>query len=141
MRFLALIYPGGWAESGAPPDEQSIARMMAFNESLGHKGALLALDGLYPSAKGARIAYGNGTPTVTDGPFAESKEVVGGYWIIKADSKEQAVEWFKSCPASDGDRIELRQIYDVEDYNIDPSSKIGQQVDRVEAALAEANRA
>jgi hypothetical protein len=139
MRFLALIYPGKWAEAGAP-DEQQIARMMAFNESLGAKGALLGLDGLYPSEKGARIAYRNGVPTVTDGPFAESKELVGGYWIIKADSKEQAVELFKQCPAMEDDRIELRQIYDMEDYNVDPSSEIGQQIDRVEAALGEANR-
>jgi hypothetical protein len=141
MRFLALIYPGGWAESGAMPDQQSIARMMKFNESLGEKGALLALDGLYPSAKGARIAYANGAPTVTDGPFTESKEVVGGFWIVKADSKEQAVELFKHCPAADGDRIDIRQIYDMEDYEIDPASEIGQQVDRVEAALGQANRA
>lgn len=141
MRFLALMYPGEQAESGALPDEQAIAQMMKFNEMLASKGALISLDGLHPSAKGARITFPDGKPVVTDGPFAESKELVGGFWMIKADSREQAVEWFKQCPAMGAERIELRQVYEFEEFNIDRDSAVRQQVDRVEAALGQANRA
>ena len=90
--------------------------MMKFNEELAKAGALIALDGLHPSSKGARVSFAGGKPQVTDGPFTESKEVIGGYWMIEAISKEEAVGWAKRCPAADGDVIEVRQVFDVSDF-------------------------
>jgi hypothetical protein len=90
--------------------------MMKFNEELAKAGALIALDGLHPSSKGARIAFAGGKPKVTDGPFTEAKEVIGGYWMIQAKSKEEAVNWAKRCPAADGDVIEIRQVFEMSDF-------------------------
>jgi hypothetical protein len=119
MRFLMLMYPGEKGESEAGPSAEDVAAMMRFNEELTQAGALLALDGLQPSSRGARVRFSGGTPTVTDGPFAEAKEIVGGYWIIQAGSKEEAVEWASRCPAGDGDMIEVRQIYELSDHPAD----------------------
>jgi hypothetical protein len=116
MRFLMLMYPGEKGESEAGPNADDVATMMRFNEELTQAGALLALDGLQPSSRGARVSFSRGTPTVTDGPFAEAKEIVGGYWIIRAGSKEEAVEWATRCPAGDGDMIEVRQVYEMSDH-------------------------
>ena len=90
--------------------------MMKFNEELAKAGALLSLDGLHPVAKGARVKFGNKQPVVTDGPFIESKEVIGGFWLIQVKSKEEAVEWARRCPAADGDVIELRQVFEMSDF-------------------------
>ena len=90
--------------------------MMKLNEDLHAAGALIALDGLHPLSKGARVSYRGGKPLVIDGPFAEAKEVVGGYWIIKADSKEQAVEWARRIPADEGDIVEVRLIQEMSDF-------------------------
>jgi hypothetical protein len=108
--------PGQRAEDGFTPPAEAVARMMKFNEGLTKAGALIALDGLHPSSKGARVTFAHGKPTVTDGPFTEAKEVVGGYWIIQAKSKEEAVGWAKRCPAADGDVIEIRQVFEMSDF-------------------------
>ena len=98
------------------PDPEAMARMGKFNEELFATGRLIALDGLHPIAKGARISFEGGSPTVTDGPFIESKEVLGGFWIVRMDSKEQAIEWARRVPAAPGDVIELREIFEMEDF-------------------------
>ena len=120
MRFMMLMIPKGY-ESAAPgvvPDADAVAAMMKYNEELQKAGALLALDGLQPPSKGATITFGaDGRADVVDGPFAEAKEVVGGYWIIQAKSKEEAVEWARRVPANPGQAIELRQIFDMADYS------------------------
>jgi len=124
MRFLMLMIPAVY-QPGAPDpemviqtmDPEKVARMMKLNEDLHAAGALIALDGLHPLSKGARVSYKGGKPVVTDGPFAESKEVVGGYWIIKAASKEEALEWARRIPADDGDIVEVRQIQDMADFS------------------------
>ncbi len=117
MRFLALMIPGNPnAEKGQMPDAQSIAAMMKYNEELAKAGVLLALDGLHPTSKGARVSFRNGKRTVTDGPFAEAREVIGGYWLWQVKSKEEAVEWARRCPADDGDTIELRQVFEMSDF-------------------------
>jgi hypothetical protein len=113
---MMLMYPGAKAESGAMPDEKAIAAMMKYNEELTRAGVLLALDGLHPSAKGASIGFKKGKPVVTDGPFTEAKEIVGGYWMIQVKSKEEAIEWAKRCPAADDERIELRQVFEMSDF-------------------------
>ena len=91
--------------------------MGRYNDELTKAGVLLGLDGLHPASKGARVSFPGGKATVTDGPFTEAKELVGGYWLIQAKSKEEAVEWATRCPAADGDTIEVRQVYEMEDYS------------------------
>jgi hypothetical protein len=90
--------------------------MMKFNEELVQAGVLIALDGFHPRSRGARVAFVRGEPNVTDGPFIEAKEVIGCYWMIQASSKEEAVEWARRCPASDGDVIEVREVFEISDF-------------------------
>jgi hypothetical protein len=118
MRFMMLMIPKGYekADPGAMPDAKAVAAMMKYNESLQKAGVLLALDGLHPPSAGARISFQAGKPKVTDGPFVEAKEVIGGYWMIQVKSKEEAVEWASRCPASDNEVIELRQVQEMSDF-------------------------
>jgi hypothetical protein len=125
MRFVMFMIPrvyqpdtppGERAGEGFAPPAEAVARMMKFNEELAKAGALVTLDGLQPASKGARVAFAGGKPKVTDGPFAEAKEVIGGYWMIEAKSKEEAVGWATRCPASDGDVIEVRQVFEISDF-------------------------
>ena len=121
MRFMMLMIPKGY-ESAAPgtlPDAQAVAAMMKYNESLQQAGVLLALDGLHPPSMGARVSFSGGRPRVTDGPFAEAKEVLGGYWMIDVRSKEEAIEWASRCPASDNEVIEVRQVQEFADFPSD----------------------
>ena len=115
MRFMLLMIPN-IPEDDWKPSADDVSAMMAYNEQLTKAGVLLALDGLHPSAKGARVTSSGGRKTVTDGPFTEAKELIGGYWIIQASSKEEAVEWAKRCPMDDGNVIEVRRIAELEDF-------------------------
>ncbi len=121
MRFMMLMIPKGYAQAaaGTTPDPKAVAAMMKYNESLQKAGVLMALDGLHPASMGARVSFSGGKPTVTDGPFAEVKEVLGGYWMIQARSKEEAIEWAKRCPASDNEVIEVRQVQEFADFPAD----------------------
>jgi hypothetical protein len=116
MRFMMLMFPNTTAEAGVPPDAKMMAAMMKYNEELTKAGVLLALDGLQPTSKGARVRFAAGKPKVSDGPFTEAKEVIGGYWLIQAKSKEEAVEWASRCPAEDGNMIEVRQVFEMADF-------------------------
>src|SRR5882762_10199166 len=118
MRFIMLMIPKGYekAEPGAMSDAKAVEAMMKYNESLQKAGALLALDGLHPPSMGARVSFSGGKAKVTDGPFAEAKEVLGGYWMIEVKSKEEAIEWAKRCPMPDGDIVEVRQVQEFEDF-------------------------
>ena len=116
MRFMMLMYPGKQAEAGATPSAETVGAMMRYNEELAKAGVLLALDGLQPTSKGARISFSGGRPRVTDGPFTESKEIVGGYWLIQVKSRADAIEWASRCPASDAEVIEVRQVYELTDF-------------------------
>jgi hypothetical protein len=121
MRFMMLMIPGGY-EKAAPdrmPDPKAVEAMMKYNEELQRAGVLLALDGLRPPSVGARVSFKDGKPAVTDGPFAEAKEVIGGYWMLQVKSKEEAIEWAKRCPASPNEVIELRQVMEMEDFSED----------------------
>jgi hypothetical protein len=101
------------------PDAEGVARMMKYNESLQKAGVLLALDGLHPPSMGSRVSFAGGKPKVTDGPFSEAKEVLGGYWMIQVKSKDEAVEWAKRCPASENEVIEIRQVMDFSEFPAD----------------------
>ena len=118
MRFMMLMIPKGYekAAPGAMPDAKAVAAMMKYNESLQQAGVLLSLDGLHPPSMGARVSFSAGKPTVTDGPFTEAKEVLGGYWMIQVKSKEEALEWASRCPASDNEVIEVRQVQEMADF-------------------------
>ncbi len=116
MRFMMIMVPNVTEADWAPSPEE-VAEMTKYNEALRKAGVLLALDGLQPSSKGARISFSGGKPSVSDGPFAEAKELIGGYWLIQVRSKEEAVEWASRCPAQDGDVIEVRQIYEMSDFS------------------------
>lgn len=121
MRFMMLMIPKGYetAAPGVLPDAEGVARMMKYNESLQKAGVLLALDGLHPPSMGARVSFSGGKPQVSDGPFAEAKEVLGGYWMIQVRSKEEAVAWASRCPASDNEVIEIRQVQELSDFPAD----------------------
>lgn len=117
MRFMVMAIPEGHG-SAAPdgaPNAVAAAKMMEYNRSLQRAGVLLALDALFPPSTGARISFTDGKPTVTDGPAAQSKEVIGGYWIIQVRSREEAIEWAKRAPMADDEVIEVRQIRDLSD--------------------------
>ena len=118
MRFMMLMIPRGYenAEPGTVPDAKAVAAMMKYNESLQKAGVLLALDGLHPPSMGARVSFPGGKAKVTDGPFAEAKEVVGGYWMIQVKSKEEAIEWASRCPGSPNEVIEVRQVQELSDF-------------------------
>ena len=118
MRFMMLMIPKGYekAAPGIMPDAKAVEAMMKYNEALQKAGVLLSLDGLHPLSMGARVSFSSGKPKVTDGPFIETKEVLGGYWMIQVKSKEEAVEWARRCPASDNEVIEVRQVQEFSDF-------------------------
>jgi hypothetical protein len=118
MRFMMLMIPKGYEQAapGTVPDAKAVAAMMKYNESLQKAGVLLALDGLHPPSMGARVSFPGGKPKVTDGPFTEAKEVVGGYWMIQVKSKEEAIQWASRCPASENEVIEIRQVQELADF-------------------------
>ena len=121
MRFMMLMIPKGYEDAtpGTMPDADAVAGMMKYNESLQKAGVLLALDGLHPPSMGARVSFSGGKPKVTDGPFAEAREVVGGYWMIQVASREEAIAWATRCPASENEVIELRQVQEFADFPAD----------------------
>jgi hypothetical protein len=118
MRFMMLMIPKGYesAPPGTVPDADSVSAMMAYNESLQKAGILRALEGLHPPSMGARVTFPGGVPVVTDGPFAEAKEVLGGYWMIEVDSLQAAIDWARKCPGDDDSTIEIRQVQEMEDF-------------------------
>ena len=119
MLMIPAVYQGGKkVDPGFVPDPQKVEQMMRFNEELGRVFKILSLNGLHPVNTGARVSFSNGKTTVTDGPFIETKEVLGGYWLIEAPSKAEVVKWTQRCPAEDGDVIEIRQVFDEADFAI-----------------------
>jgi hypothetical protein len=121
MRFMLLMIPKGYetAKPGTLPDAKAVEAMMKFNQDLQKAGVLLSLEGLHPPSMGVRVSFPEGKPIVTDGPFAESKEVVGGFWILQLKSKAEAIEWAKKCPAGKNEIIEIRQVQEMADFPAD----------------------
>jgi hypothetical protein len=118
MRFMMLVIPKGYEQAapGTAPEAEQVKAMMEYNKALQKAGVLLALDGLHPASMGARVSFEGGKPKVTDGPFAEAKEVLGGYWMIQVKSKEEAIEWAKRAPMSANEIIEVRQVQEMSDF-------------------------
>ena len=135
MRFMMLMIPLGYET--APPDVQldpeRVKAMMKYNEALKEAGVLITLDGLHPPSMGARVSFATGKPVVTDGPFTEAKEVLGGYWMIDVKSREEAIAWAKKCPASENEIIEIRQVQEMADFS--------EEVQQAAAGFAELQRA
>lgn len=118
MRFMMLMIPSGYEDAapGTMPEADGVAEMMKYNQSLQRAGVLLAAEGLHPPSMGARVSFPGGKPKVTDGPFAEAREVLGGYWMIQANSLQEAVAWASRCPAGANETIEIRQVQEMEDF-------------------------
>jgi hypothetical protein len=118
MRFMMLMIPRGYehAAPGAMPPAEAVAAMMKYNEALKEAGVLITLEGLHPPSMGARVSFEGGKPVVTDGPFTESKEVLGGYWMIDVRSREEAIEWARRCPAAKDDVIEIRRVHELSEF-------------------------
>jgi hypothetical protein len=128
MRFMMLMIPKGYesAATGTMPDADAVARMMKYNEELQKAGVLLALDGLHPPAEGARVTFEGGQPRVSDGPFTEAKEVVGGYWMIQVRSRDEAIQWATRCPAGPNEMIEVRQVFELSEFPQDVQAAAGE---------------
>jgi len=127
MRFMMLMIPKGYenAAPGTTPDPEAVAAMMKYNEELQKAGVLLALDGLHPPAEAARVSFAGGTPKVTDGPFAEAKEVVGGYWMLQVRSRDEAIQWATRCPAGPNEMIEVRQVFEMSEFPPEVQRAVG----------------
>jgi hypothetical protein len=127
MRFILIMIPKGYEKAGpgAMPDAKAVAEMAKFNKAMQDAGILLSLDGLHPPARGARVTFSKGKAARRDGPFPETREAVGGYWMIRVKSREEAISWASRCPAQDGDVIEVRQVQEMEDFPEDVRKAAG----------------
>jgi len=127
MRYMMLMIPGGYetASPDAVPTAEGVEAMTKYNNALRDAGVLLSLDGLHPPSEGARVSFNGGKPLVTDGPFAETKEVVGGYWLIEVASRDEAIEWARRCPASENETIEVRRVFEMSDFPEDVRKAAG----------------
>ena len=135
MRFMILVKANKDSEAGVMPSQELLTAMGKFNEELVNAGVMLAADGLQPSSKGARVKFSGGKPTVVDGPFAETKELVAGYWIWRVESKDEAIEWLKRAPFQD-EEIEVRQIFEAEDFGAELTPELREQEARLRARAA-----
>lgn len=138
MRFMMIVRADEKTEAGVMPTEQELAEMGRYNEELVKAGILLAGEGLHPSSRGARVVFAGGEPTVVDGPFAETKELIAGYWLIQVKSREEAVEWARRVPFQDG-VIELRQVFEAEDFGAEFTPELREQEERLRAQIASAS--
>jgi hypothetical protein len=136
MRFLVLVKASPESEAGVMPKRSELAEMGKFNEELVKAGVMLAGEGLHPSSKGVRVKFDGKQRTVTDGPFAETKELVAGFWIWQVKSKEEAIEWLKRAPFDGGTEIEVRQIFEMEDFGEEFTPELREQEERHRAQSA-----
>jgi hypothetical protein len=139
MRFMVIVKANKDSEAGVLPDEKLLAEMGKYNEELAKAGVLLAAEGLQPSSKGARVRFSGGKRTVIDGPFAETKELIAGFWLIQAKSKEEAIEWVKRSPnPSPGkeSEVEIRQVFEAQDFGAEFTPELREQEERVRAQVA-----
>ncbi len=141
MRFMVLVKANEESEAGVMPSEELLAAMGKYNEDMVKAGVLLVGEGLHPSSKGARVKFSGKERTVVDGPFAEAKELVAGFWLIQVKSKEEAIEWVKRCPnPMEGEsEIEVRQVFEAEDFGEEFTPELREQEERIRAQ-AEANQ-
>jgi hypothetical protein len=141
MRFMVIVKADKDSEAGVMPSEKLLADMGKYNEELAKAGVMLAGEGLHPSSKGARVKFSGSKRTVKDGPFAETKELVAGFWLIQAKSKEEAIEWVKRAPFDGGTEVEIRQVFEQEDFGAEFTPELREQEKRiVEQAKKNAKR-
>ena len=142
MRFMVIVKASKDSEAGVMPSEQLLSEMMAFNEEIAKAGVMLSGEGLHPSSKGVRIRYSGNKRTVIDGPFAETKELIAGFWMWQCKSLDEAIEWAKKIPNphnEDGD-IEIRQVFEAEDFGEELTPELREQEDRIRAQVAETSK-
>ena len=136
MRFLVIVKANKDSEAGVMPTKELLTEMGKFNEELVKAGVMLAGEGLHPSSKGARIKFSGGKQTVIDGPFAETKELVAGYWLWQVKSKNEAIEWLKRAPFEDTE-VEIRQVFEAEDFGAEFTPELRKQEERLRAEIAD----
>ncbi|HEV3232882.1 MAG TPA: YciI family protein [Candidatus Dormibacteraeota bacterium] len=136
MRFMVLVKANPESEAGVLPDQQILTDMTRYNEELVKAGVMLAADGLHPSSKGVRVRFSGSQPTVVDGPFAETKELLAGYWIFDVRSLEEAIEWVKRAPFGGGAEIEIRQVFESEEFGDALTPELKEQEERMRAQVA-----
>ena len=139
MRFMVIVKANKDSEAGVMPTEKMLTEMGKYNEELVKAGVMLAGEGLHPSSKGARVRFDGKTRSVTDGPFSETKELIAGFWLWQVRSRDEAVEWLKRAPFTDGEELELRQVFEMEDFGAEFTPELREQEKRV-MAEAERNR-
>ena len=140
MRFMIIVKATKDSEAGVMPSEQLLTEMGKFNEELVKAGVMLAGEGLHPSSKGARVRFSGRDRTVIDGPFAETKELIAGFWLWQVKSKEEAVAWLKRAPFEDGFEVEIRQVFEVDDFGPALKPEFREYEERLRAAAAEAKK-
>ena len=141
MRFMIIVKADKNSEAGALPDKKILTEMGKFNEQLVKAGVMLAGEGLHPSSKGARVKFSGGKQTVTDGPFAEAKELVAGFWLWQVKSKEEAIEWLKRAPFDGGTEVEVRQVFESDDFGAEFTPELREQEERVRAQTEQLSKA
>lgn len=135
MRFMVIVKSNAASEAGEMPSQELLTAMGKYNEDLVKAGVLLAGEGLHPSSRGARVRFNGAQRTVVDGPFPETKELIGGFWLIQVKSKEEAIEWVKRCPNPTGaeSQIEIRQVFEAEDFGAELTPELREQEQRLRA--------
>lgn len=136
MRFMVIVKASKESEAGQMPSEQLLTDMGKFNEELVKAGVMLAGEGLHPSSKGVRVKFTGDKRTVIDGPFAETKELIAGFWLWNVKSREEAIEWLKRAPFEDGDEVEIRQVFEAEDFGDEFTPELRAQEERLRAEIA-----
>jgi hypothetical protein len=136
MRFMVLVPAGPESEAGEMPSTELLTAMTKYNEELVKAGVMLAGEGLHPSSKGARVRFDGGQRTVVDGPFTEAKELIAGYWIWECASRDEAIEWLKRAPFDGGTEIELRQVFETEDFGDELTPELREAEERIRAQTA-----
>ncbi|MGH9356296.1 MAG: YciI family protein [Terriglobia bacterium] len=133
MRFMVIVKANKESEAGVLPSKEILAKMGKYNEELVKAGLMLAGEGLHASSKGARVKFSGGKQTVTDGPFAETKELIAGFWLWQVKSKEEAIAWLKRAPFDGGTEIEIRQVFEAEDFGSNLTPELREQEQRLRA--------
>jgi hypothetical protein len=136
MRFMVLVKANKDSEAGVMPTQKLLAEMGKFNEELAKAGVMLAGEGLQPSSKGTRVKFSGNKRTVTDGPFAETKELVAGFWLWQVRSKEEAIEWLKRAPFREGEEVEIRQVFEADDFGPEFTPELREQEERIRQQVA-----
>jgi hypothetical protein len=136
MRFMVIVKANKDSEAGVLPDKKILTDMGKYNEELSKAGVMLAAEGLQPSSKGVRVKFSGGKPTVIDGPFTETKELVAGFWLWQVKSKEEAIEWLKRAPFGGGTEVEIRQVFEAEDFGAEFTPELRAQEERIRARAA-----